>query len=138
MNQRDIIIYTDGGISPVAAGAAIVVADHTRSILSIASKTLPQMTNNEAEYAALIMALKAAAALGVEVVQIRMDSEVVVYQMAGRFAVNSPRLKPLHRDACALARGIPRISYRHISRGENLLADALATEAIAGREWRMG
>ena len=67
----------------------------------------------------------------------RLDSEVVVGQMTGRFAVNSPLLKPVHWAACELARNFPRVRYTHIPRGQNVLADALATEASAGRHWSL-
>jgi ribonuclease HI len=68
-------------------------------------------------------------------IEIRLDSEVVVYQMIGKFAVRSAALKPLHRQACALARHFSHVSYVHIPRDQNLIADALAGEAVAGRRW---
>jgi ribonuclease HI len=135
--SEELIIYADGGISPKAAGVGIVASNGNGRIVSLANRTLPQMTNNEAEYAALVMALELAAQLRSQSVEIRLDSEVVVYQMIGRFAVNSAKLKPWHRKACALARAVPSLSFTHIRREENLLADALAAEAIAGRRWRM-
>lgn len=136
-HKQHLTIYSDGGISPIAAGAAVVVTNSDGAIVSLANKTLPTMTNNEAEYASLIMALEAASRLQASSVEMCMDSEVVIYQMAGRFAVNSSRLKPWHRKACVLARAIPELTYRHIPRTENQLADALASEAIAGREWHL-
>jgi ribonuclease HI len=94
------------------------------------------MTSGEAEYAGLMLALEIAAQRDAEEVEVRLDSEVVVYQMIGRFAVNSARLKPCHQQACRLARALPRVRYSHVPREQNAIADALAAEAAAGRLWR--
>jgi len=67
--------------------------------------------------------------------EIRLDSEVVVSQMIGRFSVNSATLKQWHQQACLLARSLTRVRYVHIPRELNGIADALAVEASAGRQW---
>lgn len=136
-NHDHLLLYADGSIQPERAGAGVVALDKWGGILYIANRTLPIMTNNEAEYAGLTLALEAAATLGGQFVEIRLDSEVVVYQMIGRFAVNSPTLKRCHQQACVLARELPQVRYVHIPREHNVIADALATEASAGRVWRM-
>ncbi len=132
-----LIIYADGGIARDRAGAGAVALNLRRQVVALENRTLPLMTNNEAEYGGLLLALEIAAALQADEVEIRLDSEVVVGQMAGRWAVNSPKLKSPHQQACALARAIPRITYKHIPRELNEVADALATEAAAGRVWRL-
>ena len=131
-----VVIYADGAINPQRAGVGIVMLDERDQVLLLANQTLPAMTSGEAEYAALTLALERAAEQHAVEVEIRLDSEVVVYQMIGRFAVNSARLKPYHQQACALARALPRVRYTHIPREQNSLADALAGEAAAGRLWR--
>ena len=133
-----LLIYADGSIQPECAGAGIVVLDKWGGVVYIANRTLPPMTNNEAEYAGLVLALEAATALGGQYLEIRLDSEVVVYQMIGRFAVNSSALKRWHQQACMLARRLAKVRYTHIPREQNAVADALATEASAGRKWQMG
>lgn len=132
-----LIVYADGGIGRERAGAGAVALTSQRQVIALENRTLPPMTNNEAEYSGLLLALEIAAALGVQTVEIRLDSEVVVGQMAGRWAVNSPKLKTRHQQACALARAIPQVTYKHIPRELNALADALASEAVAGRVWRL-
>lgn len=133
--SRKVVILTDGAITPERAGAGAVAHDEQGFLLALANRVLPRMTNNEAEYAGLMLALEIAVSLKRSPVEICMDSEVVVYQMIGRFAVNSPALKVWHRKACVLARTIPGLSYRCIPREQNRLADALAADVIAGRLW---
>lgn len=133
-----LTIYADGAATARAAGAGVVVIDTHRQVIALANQPLPVMTNNEAEYAGLLLALVTALRLGATEVEIRLDSEVVVGQMNGVCAVNSPKLKPLHSQACEQARRLARVGYHHIPRRQNALADALAAEAAAGRVWTSG
>lgn len=136
---KAVTVYADGSITPECggAGAGAVVLDGAGSIVRLSSRVLTVTTSGEAEYAGLILGLELALDTGALVAEIRMDNEVVVNQMAGRFAINSPRLKSLHWEACELARRFARVVYIHVPREQNGLADALAAEASAGREWRL-
>ena len=91
------------------------------------------MTNNEAEYHAALLGLELARELRAARVDILTDSEVVARQMSGTSRVNSPRLKGLHRQACAVAAEFDEVRFVCIAREENKLADALAAEALGGR-----
>ncbi len=136
--SSSLVIYTDGSLTPQGSGAGVVVLDATGQLLHLQNQMLPTQTNNEAEYAALTLALQIAARLKAEVVEIRADSEVMVNQMLGHFAVKSHRLKQCHWQVCELARQFPRVRYVRIPREENILADTLAAEASAGRLWSIG
>ncbi len=133
-----LVIYTDGSLTPEGAGAGVVIMDATGKLLHLQNQRLSTMTNNEAEYAALTLGLQIASRLKTDQVEIRSDSEVIVNQMLGHFAVKSHRLKQYHWQVCELARHFPRIRYTHIPREENALADTLAGEASAGRIWSIG
>jgi ribonuclease HI len=126
-------IYCDGatGDDGRGAGLGVVVRDRKGEILGLVKRGLPPMTNNEAEYAALVLALEAAHRFKPAGLRVHMDSEVVVGQMQGLFAVHSPALKRWHSQACRLARRYRSVSYVHIPREHNRLADALAAEALA-------
>lgn len=132
-----VTIYSDGSATSERGGAGAIIVDASGAVMTFANRTLPLMTSGEAEYAGLMLGFELALKLEAAVVEARMDSEVVVNQMAGYYAVNSPRLKTLHWAACDLARQFARVSYVHVGREENALADTLATEASAGREWRL-
>ncbi len=137
MAAQRLIVYTDGAISPTRGGAGMVISDEAGRVLALANRALPAITNNEAEYAALILALESVPGLRYETVEIRMDSEIVIGQMTGRFAVNSPALKVWHRKACALVAKVPRLHYQHIPREQNRFADALAADAVLGHLWKL-
>lgn len=133
--DRRIAVFTDGSITTNASGAGVVVLDRHGRVWQVANRRLPVMTSTEAEYMALLLAFEVAAGARAIELDIHADSEILIGQMIGRFAVNSPRLKMLHQQACACALRFTRVSYTHIPREENALADALATQASAGRRW---
>jgi len=66
------------------------------------------------------------------------DSRVVVEQLTGRVAVRTTGLAPLHARAVALARRLSAAQFVHIPRELNRLADALAWEALEGRQLLQG
>jgi len=133
-----LIIYADGSWTPEGAGAGVIVMDTHNQLLHIENRVFKAGDNNEAEYVGLIMGLEVAIDMNADVVEMRLDSEVVVKQMLGTYAVRSSRLKTYHWQACQLALNITRVRYIRIPRERNGLADALAGEASSGRQWQIG
>ncbi len=88
-------------------------------------------SNNVAEYRGLIGALRLAAehAPGARV-EVRMDSQLVVEQMSGRWRIKHPAMRPLAAEATALAP--PGTVYTWVPREQNAHADRLANEALDG------
>lgn len=129
----ELSAYCDGAIGDQGRGTGLgaVIRNGQGEIVGLVKRGLPPMTNNEAEYAALVLALEAARSFRPRALKVYMDSEVVVGQMQGIFAVRSPALKHWHTQACRLARRFRQVTYVHIPREANRLADALAAEALA-------
>lgn len=128
----EVTIYTDGASrgNPGHAGIGAVILGANGSCLMELSEWIGIATNNEAEYIALIKALEAAKGLGVRKVSVRADSELVVLQMIGTYAVKSPRLRPLFMKAQRLKREFDEFDINHIEREENAHADMLANLGI--------
>ncbi len=138
MEQPLLILQVDGspGAKPRGlAGVGAVVRDTSGRVLSWRCANWPAYTNNEAEYQALIFGLELMLQRypGAPV-RCLTDSRMVVDQLAGRSAVHAKALQPLHLQASALARRFARIEFIAIPRVLNRLADALAWEAIEGRQ----
>lgn len=131
-NSGPISVYCDGGIGDKrqATGLGVVIRDARNEIIGLVKRGMPPMTNNEAEYAALVLALQSVQSFRPPVLQVYMDSEVVIGQMTGRFAVHSATLKRWHTQACQLTRQFKQVTFSHIPRDLNRLADALANEAL--------
>lgn len=127
-----LIVRTDGASrgnpGHAAAGIAIEHADGT--LMARGKQYLGIMTNNQAEYRALIAGLKAVARYSPSAVTVYMDSELIVRQMTGRYKVRDASLQPLFAEAQALVRALPGVTFQHVPRGKNALADKLANEAL--------
>jgi ribonuclease H / adenosylcobalamin/alpha-ribazole phosphatase len=136
MKQRieQLIMYADGAVAPGKAGVGVVAQDDHGQIVALANRALPRMTCNEAEYAGLVVALGIAVRFKLARIEVRMDSEIVVNQMIGRFAVNSPALKVWHRKACDLARAIANLTYTRIPREQNQLARRILEPGAIGAD----
>ncbi len=133
--QDELVAYADGatGYRNDHTGVGAVLLDGQGHILVWGNRRLGQMTNNEAEYAGLVLALELAARLQPRRLRVYLDSAVVVGQMNGECGVRSKALKPWHRRACHLAQRLEQVTYHHVPRQRNRLADALANEALVGR-----
>ncbi|SFW92462.1 bifunctional RNase H/acid phosphatase [Amycolatopsis australiensis] len=128
-----VIVEADGGSrgNPGPAGYGAVVRDAgTGDVLAERKESLGVVTNNVAEYQGLIAGLTAAAELGASIVDVRMDSKLVVEQMSGRWKIKHADMQPLAERAKELAAGFSRVAYEWIPRAQNAHADRLANEAM--------
>lgn len=116
------------GLAQSCAAAAVAYGAEGQ-ILDWGWQPLPDLTNNEAEYAGLLLGLELAQRLGAQAAICVLDSEIVVGQMAGRFAVKSVRLRQWHERACAAVRQLAQVEFVQIPREWNRLADGLAGQA---------
>ena len=128
-------LYTDGAArgNPGPAGAGAVIVSPDGHIVAKIGKFLGESTNNVAEYMGLILGLKRAKAMGIKELEVLADSELMVKQLAGDYAVKADHLKPLHDEAKALLRGFSWVEVRHIPREENAQADLMSNRAIDER-----
>jgi len=124
-------VYFDGAArgnpGPGAVGWCLVTAD---GIVAEGNERIGRVTNNQAEYAALIRALEAASDYDFDAVDVRGDSELVVKQVRGAWNTNDPTLRERRVRARELLDGFDRWSIAHIPRDINERADELANEAF--------
>lgn len=130
--MKTIRLFTDGAArgNPGPAGLGLVIEDTEGMRLWGGCRYLGILTNNRAEYQALIEGLQKAAEWSPDRLEVYMDSELVVNQLRGRYRVKNADLQPLHRQALELLGGFPRSSVSHVPREKNRGADALANKAI--------
>jgi len=128
-----LTVHIDGGArgNPGPAAAGVVVRCGQDGVsLRAAGYFLGKTTNNQAEYAALIRGLEAAAELEADEVEVFSDSELLVRQMSGQYRVRNAALRPLFERAQQLAGRFGRLTVRHIPREQNTQADRLVNQAI--------
>jgi broad specificity phosphatase PhoE/ribonuclease HI len=134
-SQR-VIIETDGGSrgNPGPAGFGAVLKDAaTGEVVAEAAEAIVRASNNVAEYRGLIAGLELYRAHTPEArLEVRMDSKLVIEQMAGRWKIKHPDLRPLAVAAQRLApmgtewTWVPRERNLHADRLANLAMDAAA------------
>jgi len=91
-------------------------------------------TNNQAEYQALKYGLEEARRMGVRTVHVYMDSLLVVNQMLGIFKVKNRDLWPIHSAIKDLLPSFAHVSFTHVPRELNKLADGAVNEALDDAE----
>jgi ribonuclease HI len=131
-----LILRTDGASrgNPGHAAAGVVIERVDGRLKARGKRYLGVMTNNQAEYRALILGLRAVQRYQPAAVRVFMDSELIVRQMTGQYRVRDETLRPLYEEARALAAALPDVTFTHVPRGKNALADALANEALDAHE----
>lgn len=127
----NFIIHIDGASkgNPGPAGVGVVIYDGKEEVKRI-KKYIGEATNNEAEYEALILALKEALALKFYSVRVFTDSELLVKQINGEYRVIDPKLEKLYTKVFKEIHKFTSFRIKHFGRRSNQIADALATQAI--------
>lgn len=130
--MNKIIIFSDGGArgNPGPAGIGAVLYDENKKIVAEISQYLGETTNNQAEYKALIAALKEAKRLKAEELTCYLDSELVVKQLNREYKIKNKDLAPLFLEVYNLSLSFKKISFIHIPREKNTVADSLANKAM--------
>ena len=130
--MNKIIIFSDGGArgNPGPAGIGAVLYDENKKIVAEISQYLGETTNNQAEYKALIAALKEAKRLKAEELACYLDSELVVKQLNREYKIKNKDLAPLFLEVYNLSLSFKKISFIHIPREKNTVADNLANKAM--------
>ena len=129
---QEMKIYVDAAArgNPGKSGIGVVVCDSCDKVVAKLSEYIGQATNNVAEYMALIYALQEALILGAKRVSVFSDSELVVKQISGEYAVKNEELKRLRKQIEHLRKGFEELNITFIRREENKSADKLANQAI--------
>jgi len=130
----DLVVACDGASrgNPGPAAVGVAFSDSTGTEVRALSRRIGFATNNQAEFLALIAGLEEAQRLGARRIEVRLDSELVVRQVVGRYRVRHPGLRPLFEQARQLLSSFEEASVRQVPRERNRRADALANAALDG------
>ena len=130
--MRELILRTDGACrgNPGPAGIGAVLEDTKGREVAALSEYIGASTNNVAEYRALLAGMEKALALGCRELTVYSDSQLMVRQLKGEYAVRNAGLAPLYQRAVALMAKFSSVTFKHVSREQNKRADQLATAAI--------
>lgn len=124
-------LFSDGGArgnpGPAGIGFVLRVAGHDPIFVH---EYIGEATNNQAEYKALIAGLARAREMNITEVHCYLDSELVVKQLNGEYRVKHAEMKPLFAEVQEHRAFFQTISFGHVPRDKNKLADKLVNQAI--------
>lgn len=137
-NANKIFVNTDGGArgNPGPAAIGVVIKDAEGTTIKSYQETIGERTNNEAEYEAVILALRKIKSLlgGGRIketeITVRMDSLLVASQLRGEYKIEEERLQPLFMRVWNLRMDFGKINFQHIPREKNKEADSLVNDAL--------
>ncbi|MBX4200596.1 ribonuclease HI family protein [Candidatus Parcubacteria bacterium] len=137
--MKQIVIYTDGGSrgNPGKAAIGVVFCNEKGEIIQKFGEYLgDNLTNNDAEYQAVIFALKKfKSVFGKEVakvseVEVRSDSELLVNQMNGKYKLENEKIQKFFIEIWNLKIDFAKVQFKAIPREKNKEADALVNQAL--------
>lgn len=131
-------LYADGGSrgNPGPSASGYVLLDMNDKIIVENGLFLGVTTNNQAEYQALKIGLEEALKRGITILDVYMDSLLVVNQMKGTFKVKNQDLLAINMGAKQLASQFKKVTFTHVPRELNKLADAMVNEILDAQEAR--
>ena len=128
----EVKLYTDGGSrgNPGPAASGWVILNLEDKIIHESGFYLGQNTNNAAEYTALKKGLEDVLKMGINKLQVYMDSLLIVNQVKGTYKVKSPELLPIYQDVKMLIDKFEHISFTYVPRALNKEADRMVNETL--------
>jgi ribonuclease HI len=129
--QSELVIHTDGGSrgNPGPSAIGVVITAPSGKHVESFGKYLGITTNNQAEYSAVVAALKAAQKYQPQILHFFLDSELVVRQLKGEYRVKHGELRVLYDEIQKLISGL-QVTFQHVMREDNQLADIEVNKAL--------
>lgn len=129
---RSACLYTDGAArgNPGPAAIGIVLTTAEGKEIEAFGEMIGEATNNEAEYRALLRGLERASFHHFDALVIKTDSELVAYQLNGRYRVRAENLKRLVAAVRGALKRFSHVTIDPIPRERNRRADWLANRAL--------
>lgn len=131
-------LFADGGSrgNPGPAACGVVLYDATGKVVAEVAEFLGEFTNNQAEYAGVLLGIRKALALGATEVSIHLDSKLVVEQVSGRWKIKDLKIRKVVEKIHAELAKLNKWEISHIPREKNAAADALVNQVLDARGFR--
>lgn len=137
--MQRLILYTDGGSrgnpGPGALGVVIKIQNEKLKMKKEYSKYLGNVTNNQAEYEAIIFGLQKAKGIIKskklpKKIECFLDSELVVEQINHQYKIKNQGIQPLFIKVWNLTLDFDKVTFKCIPREENKEADRLVNKIL--------
>ncbi|KAA0058349.1 uncharacterized protein E5676_scaffold19523G00440 [Cucumis melo var. makuwa] len=111
-------------------GIGVVLISPEGKIFSLTTKLCFECTHNMTEYEACIMGLQVACDMRIKKLKVLGDSMLMIHQVKEEWEIRDAKLVPYSQYVTKLSQNFEKISFDHVPREDNRLADALATLAM--------
>ncbi len=136
--MNKFIVHTDGGSrgNPGPAAIGVVICNEKDQVLKEYGEFIGETTNNEAEYRAVISALKKIKAQwGKEnakkaAVEVYADSELMVKQLNGEYKISHPTTQKFFIELWNLKTDFAKVTFTAVPREQNKQADKMVNQAL--------
>lgn len=125
-------IYADGGSrgNPGPSASGYIILDPSQQVIDEGGVYLGITTNNQAEYHGVRLGLERAVELGIQRVDFKLDSMLVVNQMNGIYKIKNRDLWPVHERIRELLGHFEKVTFSHVRREFNQLADGMVNKVL--------
>jgi len=136
VDTSHVIVYSDGGSrgNPGPSASGFVIMDSRLDVVHQGGMYLGITTNNQAEYHGVRLGLEKALEMGAKTVDFRMDSLLVVNQLNGIYTIKNRELWPINERILELAGKFEKVSFSHVKREFNQLADGMVNKILNAHE----
>ncbi|XP_075492542.1 uncharacterized protein LOC142530604 [Primulina tabacum] len=124
-------VFVDGASSLAGCGVGVVIISPLREKIKLALRIDSRVTNNEAEYEAVLAGIRAAREVGASRIILYSDSQLITQQIKGVYEAKNERMLKYLQLIRAQAKIFADWSIEQIPREENGEADALAKMAAS-------
>jgi ribonuclease HI len=119
-------MYFDGSLKLEGAGAGVLLISPTGEQLKYVLQIFWKVSNNEAEYEALLHGLRLAASLGIKRLIVYDDSAVVINQVNKSWDRNKENMDAYCLEVCKLKNKFYGLEFHHVVRDNNVATDVLS------------
>jgi ribonuclease HI len=120
------VMYFDGSLKLEGAGAGVLLISPTGEQLKYVLQIFWKVSNNEAEYEALLHGLRLAASLGIKRLVVYDDSAVVINQVNKSWERNKENMDAYFLEVCKLENKFYGPEFHHVVCDNNVAADVLS------------
>jgi len=123
--------YSDGGArgNPGPAAIGVVICDPQGKVVREDAECIGEMTNNKAEYRAMLKALEMAKALKAKKLLCHGDSELIIFQLQGLYRIKDAQLKLLAEKVKSAASAFEAVTWKQVPREHPMIARAQSRQS---------
>src|SRR5262245_15010299 len=106
--------FSDGGArgNPGPAAIGVVICDSHGKVVRENAECIGEMTNNKAEYRAMLKAMEMAKALKASKLLCHGDSELIIFQLQGLYRIKDVQLKALAEKVKSAAKSFEEVTWK--------------------------